>query len=191
MTSPKTAPHDYELIASRLAYAVQHLPSHSPETLHPDSPTSSQALFAQQLRAAGSALALAQSHKGYQVTREQRAAFLVCLAAGLGVGQAADVVGCSASTLHRMRRRDKAFAEEWNDALEVSLDPIDARLTSIALYGKAESMATVRAAELLRRGRSRSERRDLQQAAALELTQKDADGVTRTIKVISATPLPE
>jgi len=175
-------------VSERLALALSRAPDR--ESINPDDPSSAQALTSALIRAAAAELALAVSSKGRNITREQRDAFLVMLSVGMGMKESAAAAGCSPTALHAMRRRDRAFAAAWDDALDISLDAIDRRLMTIALHGKAESMATVRAAEILKRGRARAERRDLAQAQALEVRTNGADG-SLSVRYVSATPLPD
>jgi hypothetical protein len=92
------------------------------------------------------------------LSKQRRDGFLLALAAGLPVTAAAALAGVSRRTLYDYRRRDEEFAEQWDDALEASLGPIEARLERVAIEGDANSMATVRAAEALLRVRHRQYR---------------------------------
>lgn len=189
--APETTPYvdTGRLIADSLA--ATSLSPFPPETLDPKDPAAARKLAATLIRAAAAELALAEGKRGKNISRRQREAFLIALAVGVGVHAAADFAGCSLSGLYGMRRREREFREAWDDALEASLDSVDTRLFTIALHGDPGSMATVRAAELLARGRRRSERRDLAQAAAIEAQQVNAAGETQTIRVVLRTPIPD
>lgn len=82
-------------------------------------------------------------------SKDRKAAFVAAVAAGLNVHAACDVVGIATSTLYAQRNSDSEFARAWADALEASTAPIEERLANIAAIGAADSMATVRAAEVL------------------------------------------
>lgn len=92
------------------------------------------------------------------LTRQRRAAFLFALSSGLTVAAAAALAGVARRTLYDFRERDPEFGREWEDALEASLAPIEARLEEIALTGDKSCMATVRAAEALLRVRHPQQR---------------------------------
>jgi len=177
-----------DLIAAALLAPV--LPD-DPESLDPKHPGAARALAASLVRAAAAQLALAEDKRGRNISKRQREAFLIAVAVGVGVHAAADFAGCSMNALYGIRRRDAEFRASWDDALEASLDSVDTRLLSIALHGDPGSMATVRAAELLARGRRKSERRDLAAQTAIEAQQTNAAGETQTIRVLLRTPLPD
>lgn len=110
------------------------------------------------------------------LTEERQEGFLLALAAGLSVSTAVALAGVSRRTLYEHRRRDEEFAEQWDDALELSLGQIEGRLETIAIQGEMGSIATVRAAEALLRARQRPLRtgRD-------SFRVKNAEGQTRII----------
>lgn len=118
---------------------------------------------------------------------DERAVFLVSLASGLPVDAASRMCGRAMGSLYALRRSDKAFRAEWDDALDASVAEIDERLRIIGMQGSMESMATVRALEVLRRGRSSTERRDL----ALTMKQTDEEGRVREITVRALAPTPD
>lgn len=52
---------------------------------------------------------------GWTSTRRER--FLACLAAGSDVRRTCEAIGLSRQSVYRLRTRDAAFAEAWDDAL--------------------------------------------------------------------------
>lgn len=87
-------------------------------------------------------------------TRRRQEEFLVALATGLSIADAAAAAGVGRRTVYRHRLTDRTFAESWTVALDCSVDAIEERLRRIVMGGRPDSMATVRAAEVLLRGRS-------------------------------------
>jgi len=57
-------------------------------------------------------------HDGW--TAERRERFLECLAAGIDVRRACGRVGLSREAAYRLRRREEAFAQAWDDALRAA-----------------------------------------------------------------------
>ena len=104
--------------------------------------------------------------------RKRRRAFIELLAAGLTFSQAARRVGMTASYLHSLRRQEPAFDEACVAAIELGCDPVVERLQAIALHGKAESMATVRAAEILLQKHPEYRR----SGGSVRMEKRDADG---------------
>lgn len=52
---------------------------------------------------------------GWTATRRER--FVACLAAGRDVRGACNAIGLSRQSVYRLRARDAAFAEAWDDAM--------------------------------------------------------------------------
>lgn len=89
------------------------------------------------------------------ISAERRELFLAGLRAGISVSRSCRAAGIAERTAYRERGRNEAFARDWADALEAAVEPLEDRLEEIAYEGDMGSMATVRAAETLLRGRSR------------------------------------
>ena len=107
--------------------------------------------------------------------KQRRKAFIELLAAGLTFSQSARTVGLTASYLHHLRRLDPAFDEACVSAIELGTDPVVERLTAIALHGDPGSMATVRAAETVLKGRNAAYR---DRSGSVRIERRDADGNT-------------
>lgn len=84
----------------------------------------------------------------------RRDAFLAALASGISVADAALVAGVARRTVYKHRQFDAAFAEAWECALEVSVEQLEDRLEEIVFKSPRYSLAAVKAAEVLLRGRS-------------------------------------
>lgn len=108
---------------------------------------------AERLRAAAVQIASLGRRGRRPLTKEARQAFLVGIAAGLDVDDAAEFCGRALSTLYQARNRDPEFARQWAEALEAGCAPVERRMRAIALTGNPESMATIRAAEVFLRTR--------------------------------------
>lgn len=135
--------------------------------------------MAERLRVTAARIERERALRRVPLTRESKHRFLEALSAGLAIDMAADVAGVASRTLYRERERDPAFAQEWQDALESSVSPIERRLESIALDGDPGSMATVRAAETLLRGRSRRYNPKGDSAATVRMSQSsDSRSIT-------------
>lgn len=80
--------------------------------------------------------------------KRRRRAFIEALAAGATFSEAAAAVGITANRIHHVKAEDPKFAEACALAIEAGADPVLGRMQAIARFGKAESMATVRAAEV-------------------------------------------
>ncbi len=104
------------------------------------------------------AIAHDQATRSVPLTEESQDAFLLALASGLSVSAAAALAGVARRTHYNHRESDGDFALHWDNALEASIDCIEARLETIVLQGDMSSMATVRAAEALLRARMREPR---------------------------------
>ncbi|MEY4761790.1 MAG: hypothetical protein RLZZ200_1646 [Pseudomonadota bacterium] len=111
-------------------------------------------LLPKQLRDALTTAGFDLAKRGVPASKERKALWCALLAAGVSVADTAALVGISRSTMYRQRYKDPAFAADWDAALEMSIDPIEQRLKDISLTGPVDSMATVRAAEILLKGRS-------------------------------------
>jgi hypothetical protein len=110
------------------------------------------------IKRAAAEMAHDHSTRAVPLTEERQDAFLLALAAGLTVSAAAALAGVARRTLYDLRDRDAEFSSRWDNALEASIGPLEARLETIALQGEMGSMATVRAAEALLRARQREPR---------------------------------
>ena len=139
------------------------------------------------LRAAASRLALAPSRRGVAISREAREAFLILVGAGVGIDMAAQLAGPAPATFYALRKREPDFRRQWEEARELSLDAIHDRLYEIGMHGKPDSMATVRALEILERARDPRQQR----SPSVTLASTDADGQPRSITFRMATPLPD
>lgn len=71
-------------------------------------------------------------------TAERRQLFIETLAATCNVSEAARVVGKSLSTAYYLKRCDPGFAREWNQALCVGYEELEALLLRQALFGTEE-----------------------------------------------------
>lgn len=109
----------------------------------------------ERLRVALIRAASERARKRRPLTREAKREFLSYLAAGLAVDMAAELAGVASTTVYDARQRDEAFAAEWTAALDASCGPIERRLEHVAMTASVDSMAGVRAAETLLKGRSR------------------------------------
>jgi hypothetical protein len=152
-----------------------------------DDPSTAFDSLAARLRAAAGRLALAPSRKGLAITREAREAFLILVGAGVGIDLAAQIAGPTPSTFYNLRRRDPDFRRSWEEARELSLDAIHDRLYEIGMSGKPDSMATVRALEILERARDPRQQR----SPSVTLASTDDDGRPRAITFRMNTPLPD
>lgn len=117
--------------------------------------SSGAAVVSERMRAAAERMAHDGRTRAVPVTKERREAFLTALRAGIKVSAAARYAGCSERGMYRLRASDEAFAKEWTEAWEASIEALEDRLEAIAFDGKMDSMSTVRAAETLLRGRSK------------------------------------
>ena len=83
------------------------------------------------------------------ITRECREIFLASLTAGLAVDDAAAAADRSIGGFYAMRDRDPEFARRWADAIEASCGGIERALEDTLHRAPLDSMARVRAAEVL------------------------------------------
>ena len=74
-------------------------------------------------------------------TRNWKPAFLAALAAWPDVSKACEAAGISRRTAYRERQRDEDFALAWHDAINVSLDQVEAALIERAL--KSDTTAAI------------------------------------------------
>jgi hypothetical protein len=65
-------------------------------------------------------------------TEKRRQLFLDRLAATCCVGEALAATGMAASSLYRLRKRDPAFAEAWDDAVAAHFDDVELGLVRFA-----------------------------------------------------------
>lgn len=128
--------------------------------------------------------------RAVRATDDHKALFLLWLGTGLPIAVSAALTGVTADTMYRHRRQDKEFAEAWDDALEASLAPIEERMSEIAINGNPESMATVRAAELMLRRRSRTFQPPKLRPQGVEV-QLGQDGKPSAVRFVTSAPLPD
>lgn len=69
-----------------------------------------------------------------EATMRQRQMFLETLADSCNVCRAAEAAGITKSTFYRLRRRDAAFAEAWQEALESGYVRLEMALVERAIY---------------------------------------------------------
>jgi hypothetical protein len=69
-------------------------------------------------------------------TARKRAQFLGILGETCNVSRALELVGMSAACLYRLRKRDPAFAAEWDEALEHGYALLEAKLMERAINGR-------------------------------------------------------
>ena len=74
-------------------------------------------------------------------TRNWKPAFLTALAAWPDVSKACEAAGISRRTAYRERQADEDFALAWHDAINVSLDQVEAALIERAL--KSDTTAAI------------------------------------------------
>lgn len=117
------------------------------------------------------------------LTKERRERFLSILACGWTVSKSAQMAGVAERTLYDARARDEDFRERWQLALEASVEPLEERLGQIAYEGDLNSMAAVKAAELLLGKRDRAYRRDRTMPITARLRQRGDDGTERSLEV--------
>lgn len=116
-----------------------------------------------------------RARKHRPMTKEARREFLSYLASGMAVDQAAELAGVASATVYMHRNKDEAFAAEWSAALDASCGPIERRLEHVAMTASVDSMAGVRAAETLLKGRSRRYHPPQQPRQAGEMTLSRGD----------------
>lgn len=127
------------------------------------------------------------AHAAMPLDDEARAHFLRLLAAGMPVFDICQVLQVSRTTVYWARNHDDEFAERWTLALEQRYTPVEDRLANIALKGSPDSMATVRAAEVLLKGGIRRYGPPPPKIATATLTSPDG----RSISVqLGGAPLP-
>lgn len=112
--------------------------------------------------------------------KRRRRLFIEYLAEGLSQSQAARQVGASNSYIWQLRKAQPEFDEACMAAIEIGTDPIVERFTAIALHGNPESMATVRAGEVVLKGRNAAYR---DKGGSVRLERRHPDG---TVDRISA-----
>ena len=101
----------------------------------------------QALRAAMPRALAGASQPKAQATKQRREAVLMAIAEGCSIAEAARSVGLTPAQIHHLRRTDEGFAAACEIAIQCAQDAVTARLHGIALHGRGDSMATVRAAE--------------------------------------------
>ena len=78
---------------------------------------------------------------GIRWTKEMTATFLDQLAGHCHVGEAADAIGVPVSTVYKLRRRNKAFAAAWGEALALGYQMLETRLVGHVLAGGERTTA--------------------------------------------------
>ena len=68
-------------------------------------------------------------------TKKRKAAFLDRLAATCNVADSSRVAGVSVGSAYGLRRRDRAFAADWTQALQAGYEVLELRLVAHALAG--------------------------------------------------------
>ena len=101
----------------------------------------------QALRAALPEALRTASKPRIQATKQRREAVLMAIAEGCSIAEAARSVGLTPAQIHHLRRTDEGFGTACEIAIQCAQDAVTARLHGIALHGRGDSMATVRAAE--------------------------------------------
>ena len=111
-----------------------------------------------------------------------RANFIKLLTEGMTISAAAQRTGTTSWAIASLRRSHPEFDQCVHDAIELGTEAVQARLREIALTGDAESMATVRAAEVYLKGTHSAYRPpNNPRRASAKITRVDADGNTYTI----------
>lgn len=82
-----------------------------------------------------------------QADSQRRAVVLALIAEGASIAEAARSVGLTPAQVHHIRRTEPKFAEAVALAIQCAQDPVIARLQSVALHGRSDSISTIRAAE--------------------------------------------
>ncbi|MEZ4494692.1 MAG: helix-turn-helix domain-containing protein [Dehalococcoidia bacterium] len=95
-----------------------------------------------------------RARAGRPISAEQKALVVDAIAAGLSLRAACDLAGVHNSTIYREIRRDPEFGAAIEDARLVAASFAEERLEEIALDGPLDSIATVRAAEIVLRHRT-------------------------------------
>jgi hypothetical protein len=83
------------------------------------------------------------------VSQTQIEVFLELLALAKPVRASAQAVGINVRTFYELRRREPWFAEAWEDAREHAVGDIEEALRESAIKAPLDSMARVRAGEVL------------------------------------------
>lgn len=71
-------------------------------------------------------------------TRSQRAAFLARLADTANVSASCAAAGISRHVAYALKRRDAAFAAQWEEALQIALDGLESEIIRRAIEGTAK-----------------------------------------------------
>jgi hypothetical protein len=112
-------------------------------------------------------------------------ALLDAIAEGYSISSACKVLGIRPNDVLRHAAQDEEFALALQIARDISAEPIEERLQDIALNGDPNSVTTVRAAEILLKGKSDRYNRRFSTSTQVDL--KTGGGRLR-VKV--GTPLP-
>jgi len=119
------------------------------------------------------------------LSHEQAEALLDAIAEGMSISQACRALGIRPNEVLRHAAMDEEFALALHIARDLSAEPIEERLSDIALNGDPTSMATVRAAEILLKGKSDRYNRRFSTSTQVDL--KTGGG---RLRVRVGTPLP-
>lgn len=135
------------------------------------------------------ALQLAENSAITRVTldKRRRKRVIEYLAAGLSISQAAQRIGMTPTTIHRARRESPEFDDAVIAAIEIGTDPVVERFVAIAMHGNPESMATIRAGEVVLKGRNAAYR---DRGGSVRMEKRDPDGTTYRISA-SANGVPD
>jgi len=95
-----------------------------------------------------------QRKRNYPLTKQRREILLLAVAAGATVTNACEIAQVPHSTVMKERRRNPEFAQQWQDALDVSVSALEERMEFIFLHGPLDSVATVNAGKTLLAARS-------------------------------------
>ena len=140
-------------------------------------------------RSLSAALQLAENSAITRVTldKRRRKRVIEYLAAGLTISQAAQRIGMTPTTIHRARRESPEFDDAVIAAIEIGTDPVVERFVAIAMHGNPESMATIRAGEVVLKGRNAAYR---DRGGSVRMEKRDPDGTTYRISA-SANGVPD
>ena len=103
------------------------------------------------------------------------------------ISQAAQRIGMTPTTIHRARRESPEFDDAVIAAIEIGTDPVVERFVAIAMHGNPESMATIRAGEVVLKGRNAAYR---DRGGSVRMEKRDPDGTTYRISA-SANGVPD
>ena len=135
------------------------------------------------------ALELAENSVSNRVSldKRRRKRLIEHLAAGLTVSQACRRIGMAPTTVYAARRASPEFDDACQAAIEIGTDPIVERFQAIAMHGEPTSMATIRAGEVILKGRNAAYR---DRGGSVRMEKRDPDGTTYRISA-SANGIPD